>query len=818
MADIFISYARADRDRIEKLASALEGEGYSVWWDRDLTGGEEFSKEIERELHAAKAVIVAWSKNGAASHWVRDEASLARSESKLFPIRLDAENLPLGFQQFHTFDFSGWPEKDGAASVASLVASIDKRTGAPHEPAQPPTQATAWTPGAPTKIKPLYLGIGGAGVLILAAVLFLIGGPSDAPEPSDDGAAGDQEVIAAADGMVGLGVIPFVNMSSDEEQEYFADGLTEELLNWLANVEGLRVPGRTASFRFKTQAGDFAEIGEALDVEYLLEGSVRRAGDSLRITAQLIEAETGFHLWSETYDRQMDDIFAIQDDVAQTVVTELLGRIPKTGADNPAAVGDVDPEAHKLYLEGRALFSIRRPAEAYEKFRAAVEVDPDHWLAQAYVSIAGALAAIHGTVENSQENPINAIINDALSKAVAASPESADVLFARGWVRSYNSGEIGQEDPEVSSLYRQAIRANPRHSEALHALANRTYDTDARIELYKRVIEIEPGHHSANANLAHHYKVSGNPEQALATMRAYLAVSPDDSPSLVSELLKDFGEWEEHFEISLQLISRDERDSFDLYHAGMTLADFGETEEAARLLHYAANQIEGSAVAQWMKSRAAIMQGDYAQAVQALEVLKDAPEQPDWFSFNYARALLHSGQPQRSLDVILVDYPGLLGGDEPEIRFDFFGSYVDMEVHAGALAMRQLGRDEEAERLWRALLPLLEPPAIEGWQLSLGRAMVFAQTNEPERAFEELERAYDEGFRFLYSYNCDMCTEPGFYARTGVFGPLMDDPRFEAYVAKIERDNAEYYERVSEKIGLPEMLAALYADEQQAQE
>ena len=334
MADIFISYARADRDKVEKLAAALEAEGYSVWWDRNLTGGEEFSKEIEQELHAAKAVIVAWSKEGAASSWVRDEASLARTEQKLFPIRLDAEKPPLGFQQFHTFDFSGWKGAEAAEPFTALVASIDKRTGAAHEPA---TGAASTSNGLPT-LSPLHIAVGVGAVLLALVAFFVMRGPEDGDIDGTELASSSEAVTdrpapaAGDDGLISLGVIPFINMSSDPEQEYFADGLTEELLNWLANVEGLKVPGRTASFQFKGHAGDFAEIGERLSAKYLLEGSVRaRRVVTSASPAQLIEAQTGYHLWSETYDRAFQDLFALQDEVAQRVVRELLGEIPQSG-------------------------------------------------------------------------------------------------------------------------------------------------------------------------------------------------------------------------------------------------------------------------------------------------------------------------------------------------------------------------------------------------------------------------------------------------------------------------------------------------------
>ena len=274
---------------------------------------------------------------------------------------------PLGFQQFHTFDFSGWRGDAAGAEFTALRALIARRLGGAAATIIPPASDAMGGALAQLRRRPRFaLGAAGAAIAVAAGLLFALQGPSGPPKEAaaqaDPGApplAKAPEAVkdAAVKESVGLAVLPFTNLSSDPDQEHFADGLTEELLNWLGNVEGLKVPGRTSSFQFKDKADDLRAIGERLSVDYLLEGSVRRSGDALRITAQLIEAKTGYHLWSETYDRHIDDIFAIQDDVARVVVTELLGKLPQSGVLNPAAVGDVDPRAHEVYLEGRALLT-----------------------------------------------------------------------------------------------------------------------------------------------------------------------------------------------------------------------------------------------------------------------------------------------------------------------------------------------------------------------------------------------------------------------------------------------------------------------------
>src|SRR5688572_23595376 len=184
----------------------------------------------------------------------------------------------------------------------------------------------------------------------------------------------------AGDARPSLAVLPFVNMSAVPENEYFSDGLTETLLNMLAKVEGLKVTARTSAFAFKGQNKDVREIAATLNVNAVLEGSVQRAGERVRITAQLIDARDGTHLWSESYDRKLDDLFAIQDEIAAEVA-KALTRSLLGGEDAPVVgtIGTRDPEAYDAYLRGleqRALFSFTSLPQAERHFRQALGGDP----------------------------------------------------------------------------------------------------------------------------------------------------------------------------------------------------------------------------------------------------------------------------------------------------------------------------------------------------------------------------------------------------------------------------------------------------------
>jgi len=195
-----------------------------------------------------------------------------------------------------------------------------------------------------------------------------------------------------------IAVLPFTNMGADAEQEYFSDGLAEELINALAGLSGLRVPSRTSAFRFRGGNLDIREIGRQLNVETVLEGSVRRAGNRLRITAQLINIADGYHLWSQRYDRELKDVFAIQDEITESIVKTLKPTL--LGEPQPAVRRHTENlEAFELYLKGRHLWQKRTESSlrvGIEYFQKAIELDPDYALAQAGIADSFAILRTYG--------------------------------------------------------------------------------------------------------------------------------------------------------------------------------------------------------------------------------------------------------------------------------------------------------------------------------------------------------------------------------------------------------------------------------------
>jgi TolB-like protein/Flp pilus assembly protein TadD len=284
-----------------------------------------------------------------------------------------------------------------------------------------------------------------------------------------------------------IAVLPFVNMSSDEEQEYFSDGLSEELLNLLARIPELKVAARTSSFSFKDKDLAIPEIASRLNVAHVLEGSVRTHGNQIRVTAQLIQADNGYHLWSETYDRQLDNVFQIQEEIA-VAVTEAL-RITLLG-DAPK-IRKTDPRTYQLFLEGQYLkrqFSRDSLNRAVEAFKQAVEIDPAY--APAWAELADTY--LWGGYRDELSREVTAALADqAIQTAISADPDYAFAYYVRGIssIFTHNNFEQGIND------FQHALELDPDNAFIVAAIGKGAFLTgqyDLAIAQYQAALALEP--------------------------------------------------------------------------------------------------------------------------------------------------------------------------------------------------------------------------------------------------------------------------------------------------------------------------------------
>jgi TolB-like protein/cytochrome c-type biogenesis protein CcmH/NrfG len=335
-----------------------------------------------------------------------------------------------------------------------------------------------------------------------------------------------------------VAVLPFVNMSGNPENEYFSDGLTEELLNVLAKMEGLRVAARTSSFRFKGEVGDPAEIGQALNVNHLLEGSVRQSGERIRITAQLINASDGYHLWSETYDRTLTDVFAIQDEISKAVARALEVRLlggSEAGEDVRVATANMD--AYNAYLKGKQLLAgsgveTYRAAEA--QFEQALRLDPEFAAAHAGLARAWVDLANWGTLSNQETLPK---VQEQVDRALAIDPDLPDAWVLLGWIR-YNSDPRSPDRAGTEEALRKALALEPgnvRASEWLAFTLDRLGRRAEAVNILEKAIERDPLSVALRLQMGSNLESLLRFPEAESSYRLAVDLSPRD-PNAVGQL------------------------------------------------------------------------------------------------------------------------------------------------------------------------------------------------------------------------------------------------------------------------------------------
>jgi len=511
MARVFLSYARDDAEVAKQLAGLIARAGHDVWWDRDIQGGSHFSSEIDKALQDADAVLVLWTEASIKSAWVQDEAAEGRDSGRLVPAVLNGVRPPLGFRQYQSIELGQWSDDGEPQQLDSLLKAIEK-TGR--------TKAEAETA---------------------------------------------EEVAAAPKQRQSICVLPFANMSGEPEQEYFSDGITEDIITDLSKVSALSVVARNTAFLFKGQSLDVKEVAHKLGVTHVLEGSVRKAGNRVRITAQLIDGAAGDHVWADRFDRDLTDIFAIQDEISKAIVDALKVKLlpqEKKAIENR---GTSNVDAYNLYLMARqqwvsGTFGDPRREEAIVKLcRQATILDPEYAEAWALMALARLdLRFVHGRDENALPAAERALeINPKLSEAHS--------IKARYLEEEGRADEAEQQmrtalklDPDSWEVNREVARMLFRHNHIRESIpffekAASLMDTDwsspmmlttcyeatgdkaqlqkaARVTLERteRALAKDPTNGTALAAGAYSLAMFGDEERAREWMRRALVLDPDN--------------------------------------------------------------------------------------------------------------------------------------------------------------------------------------------------------------------------------------------------------------------------------------------------
>jgi adenylate cyclase len=424
-ANVFISYARSSEEQANCVAMAMRGAGYSVWRDDELPAHRSYAEVIEERLKSAKAVVVLWSAEAAKSQWVRAEADTARGAGTLVQASVDGTLPPIPFNQIQCADLKGWDgntDTHGWQKLESSVAALVEGTDEEILSARPATAQAQ---------------------LVRASIC----------------------------------VLPFVNMSGEPEQEYFSDGISEDITTDLSKISALEVVARNTAFSFKGQNLDVKDVAKQLSVSHVLEGSVRKAGNRIRINAQLIDGSTGKHLWADRFDRDLIDIFEIQDEISKAIVDALKVKLLPAERKAIESRSTSNVEAYNIYLMARQQwvsgnFGEPRRDEAIVRLCGqATVIDPDYAEAWALMALAQAeLRFWHAK----NDDPL-----PAAERALEIDPKLAQVYCVKArYLEDEGRAEEAEQqirtalelNPESWEVNREAGRMLFRHSHIREAI------------------------------------------------------------------------------------------------------------------------------------------------------------------------------------------------------------------------------------------------------------------------------------------------------------------------------------------------------------
>jgi len=545
MADIFVSYSRTDRARVAALVAAIEAQGWTVWWDSAINTGQEFDSQIESELEAACAAIVVWTQTSVASRWVRGEAREAADRGILVPVRFDGAKLPMDVRAIHTTELDDWAEDPASVPFQELLRALGSMIAQ--------QRATRGTSAAPRN-------------------------------------AGTSHTAASVAPRVAICVLPFVNMSGDAEQEYFSDGITEDVITDLSKVSALAVVARNTAFTFKGKNVEIPLVARQLKVSHVLEGSVRKAGQRVRISAQLIDGSSGSHVWAERYDRDLNDIFAIQDEISEAIVNALKLKLLPEEKKAIEQRGTTNLEAYNVYLMARQYsvtgnYGNARRCEAIIRLcRNATEIDPDYAAAWALMAVSQAALRFHFS-----EPGDGGLAAAERALSIDANLAEAHAAIARVLTSNSKYDEAQREIETALRLDSESFEVNTAAARLNYARGR--YEDATRY--YEKAASLMESDFSSVAMLIGCYRSLGNQEglrhaaqRTLARAEKIAAQEPDNGMAMgyVVMSLIALGQGDRARELAKRAMLLDPDNLTMRYNFACGFVELNDTETALNLL------------------------------------------------------------------------------------------------------------------------------------------------------------------------------------------------------------------------------------------
>ncbi len=433
MGDIFVSYASEDRERVRPLVAALESQGLSVWWDQRIQAGARWDESIGQALRDARCVVAVFSHRSVDAHWVREEAHHGLKTAKLLPVLLDEVELPIGFRTLQCIQLAGVAQGASAKIFADAVrVYFGARVG--QEP----------------RLK----------------------APAATDRPS-------------------ILLLPFTNLSDSQDTSFFVAGVHEDLLAMLSRIDGMAVISRTTSLAIAQSGKTVPQMAKDVGVSHVLEGSVRRAGDRIRMTVQLIAGATDEHVWSQNYDRNLTDIFSVQDELASSIATQLRVRLDPALLAGFAKARTKSIEAYDCVLRAAEAFRLGGAEAAparIEHLERAIELDPNY--ADAFGLLAMAYAHLRRASPSTTWDDVRPKVQRYAQRALELDRHVPSGLVAMAWKVSMDEGnwlsEVG-----VPYLV-EGLKADPGNVMLHELYANRARDYRERASHWAEAFRLDP--------------------------------------------------------------------------------------------------------------------------------------------------------------------------------------------------------------------------------------------------------------------------------------------------------------------------------------
>lgn len=726
MASVFLSYARADSAKAKRLAEALRRSGHDVWWDRQIQGGARYSQEIKSALERAHVVLVLWSERSVESDWVQDEAAVGRDSGRLVPVAIEPVEPPLGFRQIQTIDLVRWKGRSAPRDLLDAIEALSGSTPDGGERKQVPTGWADWLP------RSAWLAM--AAIAALVAIFGVsqlardrIGGGAETPT---------------------LAVLPFADLSPEGDKAYFSEGVGEAILSLLSREPGIKVIGRSSSAQFQPGESDFREIRKALGVTHFLEGSARTAGEELRMSVRLIDTRDGAQVWAEDYQRQLKNIFVVQDEIGRAVAERLKGTL--VSASGTARQQTTAADVYTLYLALRAKMRTRDPRQLREALEIARDIngaDPNY--APAYAAHAELIWLL--STENYGTLPRDRALETALPfarHAVELNPDGAEGHAALGFL-------LGNRNPAAAiAPLSRAIALDPSRAELRmwRAVVSMRLgrDTEA-LRDFHGVVETEPLWPVGQLNFVAALATAGRRSEAEAVIRQFEARG--GSPAWAawlrganSFLSGDLSEGVRHL--------------LDARRRGLA---FPQIQEYLSWMFHLASLNEAAAghisARQPLHSRLFVT-GKRDALLE--EVAKSGPELWDLHDADVQIQALASAREWKRLVSLYDKRPSFL-----QICDDVSGTLTATRRGAGIHAVNvgqgliASGRQEEARRLLDCVddrMSRLATDRVRGGGLgdsmiAFTRAQIQALRGRPAEAVRSLDQAVDRGWIVLYGGN-----------------------------------------------------------------